>query len=80
MKRISASLLVAAAVLSRALGDTPLLPIRVNEVMASNGTTLLAADGTAPDWVELYNPNNQPVDISGWRLSDKTGEKAWTKG
>lgn len=25
------------------------------------------------DWLELYNPNAQPVDISGWVLEDESG-------
>lgn len=25
------------------------------------------------EWVELYNPTDSPVDISGWRLEDSTG-------
>lgn len=54
--------------------------VRVNEIMASNGTTLLTADGDAADWIELYNPGTEAADISGWRLSDKTGSKAWSKG
>src|SRR5690606_3782372 len=25
------------------------------------------------DWLELYNPNNQTVDLSGWTLEDEGG-------
>ncbi|HPR87729.1 MAG TPA: CotH kinase family protein [bacterium] len=28
------------------------------------------ADRDANDWIELYNPNSQPQDLSGWKLSD----------
>jgi hypothetical protein len=38
------------------------LQIRVNEWMAS--------PSSGSDWFELYNPNAQPVDISGYYLSD----------
>ncbi|HEX4191312.1 MAG TPA: lamin tail domain-containing protein [Marmoricola sp.] len=38
-------------------------PIRINEVQASD-----AAGG--PDWVELTNVGTQPVDLSGWVLTD----------
>jgi Lamin Tail Domain/HYR domain len=38
-------------------------PIRINEVQASD-----ASGG--PDWVELTNIGAQPVDLSGWVLTD----------
>lgn len=42
-------------------GGTPtILPIVINEIM-STGT---------PDWVELYNPNDQAIDISGYFVYD----------
>jgi predicted outer membrane repeat protein len=37
--------------------------ILVNEVVAY-------AQGGAPDWIELHNPTDNPVDIGGWYLSD----------
>ena len=27
-------------------------------------------DGVCKDWIELYNPGGEPVDLSGWSLSD----------
>jgi hypothetical protein len=41
----------------------------LNEIMASNRTTLANAD-SFPDWVELYNNSDQPVDLGGMALSD----------
>jgi hypothetical protein len=53
-------------------GSTEPLPaVRINEVMASNATTLADNAGEFDDWIELYNNENFPVDISGWHLSDK---------
>ena len=43
-------------------------PVRLNEVMASNGSTVMLGDGTLPDWVELYNSGNEPVDLTGYAL------------
>ncbi len=37
----------------------------INEIMHKS-----PADLDAGDWIELYNPQPQPQDISGWRLSD----------
>ncbi len=42
----------------------------INEIMASNGTTLADEDGDYEDWIELHNPGSAPVDLSGWGLSD----------
>jgi len=39
--------------------------------MAENdGSTPDPADGDSDDWFEIYNPTSQPVDLSGWKLSD----------
>lgn len=43
----------------------------INEFMATNATTLAdPADGQFEDWIEIYNPNPFPVDLSGWFLTD----------
>ncbi len=42
----------------------------INEFMASNGKTIEDEDGDTEDWIELYNYGEEPVDISGWALSD----------
>lgn len=44
--------------------------IAINEVMASNGTTLADEDGDYEDWIELHNRGSDPVDLLGWGLSD----------
>jgi hypothetical protein len=31
---------------------------------------LVAQDSTADDWIELYNPTNMAIDLSGFHLSD----------
>ncbi|HXJ60938.1 MAG TPA: lamin tail domain-containing protein [Verrucomicrobiae bacterium] len=43
--------------------------IRLNEIMAFNRSTL--ANGPAyPDWLELYNPSDQPQSLNGLSLTD----------
>lgn len=42
----------------------------INEVMSSNTNTLQDEDGAYSDWVELYNADVNPVDLTGWGLSD----------
>lgn len=38
--------------------------------MASNQTTIADEDGDYSDWLELYNPTNDLIHLSGWYLSD----------
>ena len=45
--------------------------LRLTEVMAKNRAVLQAEDGSFPDWVELTNTGDTPVQLSGWSLSDK---------
>lgn len=42
----------------------------INELMASNTATVTDENGQYDDWIELYNKSNQPVDISGYYLTD----------
>ncbi len=45
----------------------------INEWMASNQDVPLvpeAQEDTAWDWVEIFNPGPDPVDLMGWTLSD----------
>ncbi len=46
--------------------------ILINEFMTSNQTSLPDDDGDLSDWIELYNPGNEPVDLTGYWLSDKS--------
>ena len=48
-------------------------PLSINEFMAFNNETLAAqVDGVVeyPDWIEIYNPTGEPVDLTGWHLTD----------
>lgn len=44
--------------------------LKINEVCATNKTALKAADGTSPDWIELYNAGDSAIDLSGIGVSD----------
>ena len=44
--------------------------LRISEVMVKNHSVFQAADGSFPDWVELENCSDSPVDTGGWFLSD----------
>ncbi|MBW8017938.1 MAG: hypothetical protein FVQ82_17345, partial [Planctomycetes bacterium] len=45
----------------------------ISEFCASNRTLLLDEDDESSDWIEIYNPLNESVDLSGWALTDDKG-------
>jgi hypothetical protein len=44
--------------------------VRLNEFMADNVRTIADDFGEYDDWLELYNPGPQPVDLGGLYLTD----------
>ena len=44
--------------------------VYISELMARNGTTTAGPNGQYPDWIELHNTTNAPVDLSGCGISD----------
>ncbi len=47
----------------------------ISELMAKNRTTLADEDGNYPDWLELYNATDAPIDLTGWRLTDDMADR-----
>ena len=43
----------------------------ITELMAINDGTLRDEDGDSSDWLEIYNSAEQPVDLTGWYLTDQ---------
>jgi hypothetical protein len=52
------------------IANTVAAEIVINEVLASNAT-LKEVDGSTPDWVELFNPTANAVDLAGLSLNDQ---------
>src|SRR5438874_13613247 len=53
--------------------------VLINEVMSSNGHTLLDENGDSTDWIELYNAGAAPVRLAGYGLSDDAASPfKWT--
>ena len=50
--------------------------LRINEAMPANRATLPDEDGDYPDWIELYNGSDAPVNLDGYALSDVEGKPA----
>lgn len=44
--------------------------VLINEFLSLNSEGLKDEDGDNPDWIELYNPGETAVDLSGWFLTD----------
>ena len=42
----------------------------INEFMASNQSTITDETGSYGDWIELYNPTDEAVELGGWLISD----------
>ncbi len=55
-----------AARVSEIHGDGP---VRINEVMSANGGVLVDALGNTPDWAEVANIGNRPVNLRGYVLA-----------
>ena len=44
-------------------------PIRINEIMTSNGGVLVDESGATPDWIEIANVSSGTVNLSGYSLA-----------
>jgi hypothetical protein len=55
----------------------PALPLFINEWMAANSNFISdPADSDFEDWFELYNPNDAPVNLAGYSLTDSLADGA----
>ena len=51
--------------------------LELSEIMSSN-TLYAAPDGYFYDWIEVHNPSDSPVSLSGYKLSDRTNKTKYT--
>ena len=51
--------------------------LRISELMHKNKASLLDEDGDFSDWIELENASAAPLELEGWRLSDRGSKKGW---
>lgn len=55
--------------------------ILINEYSVSNLTGFADNFGSNEDWIELYNTSSSPINLTGYRLSDKLANPGkWTFG
>lgn len=67
---LPAILLALLPVLAAPAVATPI----VNEYMSSNAATMSDVDGDWSDWIELFNPDAVPFDLTGCWLSDNAAQ------
>ena len=49
----------------------------INEILCSNGSTLISREtGQFADWIEIYNTDDNAIDLSGYFLSDSENNPA----
>lgn len=46
----------------------------INEFLASNDDSIEDGEGNNEDWIELHNPTNAAIDLSGYHLTDDITE------
>lgn len=47
--------------------------VRINEIMISNQSYYPGSESNYPDWIELYNPLDKEINLSGYFLTDDPG-------
>lgn len=53
--------------------------LRLNELVAANTSSLPDEKGAFHDWIELYNPGPEAIDLTDWTLTDNLEQpKRWT--
>jgi hypothetical protein len=51
----------------------------ISEFMASNSGFFRDGDGNASDWIEIYNPTPQAINLAGSHLTDEADNlDKWT--
>ena len=40
--------------------------VQLNEIVSTNGSTLFDEDGDSPDWIEIFNPNEENIDLKDY--------------
>jgi len=50
------------------------IPLVINEVMASNRSSVRDPQGQYDDWIELHNAGAEPINVGGMYLTDKPND------
>ncbi len=47
----------------------------ITEFVAANSSTLADEDGAFSDWIEIFNPDAESLNLAGWYLTDSANSK-----
>ena len=50
--------------------DSHAQSVLINELITSNSTVITDEDGSYEDWIELYNPTSNAINLAGYGLTD----------
>ncbi len=83
-KKLLAGLMILVQV---ALGISYIIPVHADSTVVISAVQITGGVGkTAEDFIELFNPTNQPVNLKGFRLVKRTATatadasiKSWTE-
>ncbi len=67
-------LLFSVMLLSRPLVSAQTAVLYINEIVASNDSTLADEDGDYEDWIEIYNSGGTAVNLDGYGLTDNDSD------
>ncbi|MDP6527238.1 MAG: hypothetical protein QGH15_24045, partial [Kiritimatiellia bacterium] len=75
MTKLNIAIALLAGILALMWCATPACAqgLVINEFMAINDTTLQDANSEYSDWLEIYNPGPEIIDVAGWYLTDNPG-------
>ena len=67
---------LAGLMLACLCGGSSAQDVVINEFMAANATTHTNKLDGYSDWIELHNAGTFAVDLTGWALTDDSGDLA----
>ncbi len=81
MDRLLSLILICVIALGVAQGQEQAIGPVINEFMAANASAIplqegqiLDEDGESSDWIEIYNPMPETIDLGNWYLTDDTDD------
>jgi hypothetical protein len=73
------AMLIGVALLSRPQVSAQTAVLYINEIVASNDSTVADEDGDFEDWIEIYNSGGTAVNLDGYGLTDNDSDPfKWT--
>jgi hypothetical protein len=71
MKNIYIITLIIGLTTAITVGNAQTTTVRINEFMALNQSGITDEDGEYSDWIELYNPTAEAINLQGYTISDQ---------